>query len=160
MSDGQDCVQGCSPYSTNARKAAKTMSCAELLAKILELTSTEKVGRMGTKGLVQRFRDYLGDDLTHGPQLLDQQRSLRTYMEEYTARGCGDPPVEARAVVNRPLPAPRALPAQDGTSKALRTGAVLGGGAVLGYGVYRVLRMLPSLLPPLWPTIPANLAIP
>jgi len=29
-----------------------------------------------------------------------------------------------------------------------------------GYLVYRCVRMLPSLLPPLWPTIPANLALP
>ncbi len=28
------------------------------------------------------------------------------------------------------------------------------------YVVYRVLRFIPSLLPPLWPTIPENLAIP
>ena len=57
MDEGEDCVQECSPYNNKARKAAAEMSCAELLAKILELTSTEKVGRMGTKGLVQRFRD-------------------------------------------------------------------------------------------------------
>ncbi len=38
MSDSEDCVQGCSPYSNNARKAAKKMSCAEILAKILGLT--------------------------------------------------------------------------------------------------------------------------
>jgi type VI secretion system secreted protein VgrG len=29
-----------------------------------------------------------------------------------------------------------------------------------GYVAYRCLRMLPSLLPPLWPTIPANLTLP
>ena len=60
----------------------------------------------------------------------------------------------------KPLPAPRAQLSEDGTNKALRTGAVLGGGAIVGYGVYRFIRFLPSLAPPLWPTIPANLAIP
>jgi len=36
-----------------------------------------------------------------------------------------------------------------------------GAGAVgVGYGIYRVLRMLPSLAPPLWWTVPANLACP
>jgi hypothetical protein len=42
--------------------------------------------------------------------------------------------------------------------------AIATGGAVAtvgaGYLAYRGLRMLPSLFPPLWPTIPANLAIP
>lgn len=33
-------------------------------------------------------------------------------------------------------------------------------GAGCGYGTYRALRMLASLFPPLWPTIPANAAIP
>jgi hypothetical protein len=38
---------------------------------------------------------------------------------------------------------------------------VIGIGAVgTGYLIYRGIRMLPSLLPPLWPTIPLNVAIP
>jgi hypothetical protein len=36
----------------------------------------------------------------------------------------------------------------------------IGLGAGGTYGSYRALRMLPSLFPPLWPTIPANAAIP
>jgi hypothetical protein len=35
---------------------------------------------------------------------------------------------------------------------------VMAGGTA--YIVYRCIRMIPSLLPPLWPTIPANAAIP
>ncbi len=38
--------------------------------------------------------------------------------------------------------------------------AVVGGSAAVGYAIYRGLRMLPSLAPPLWWTIPANIAIP
>jgi hypothetical protein len=38
--------------------------------------------------------------------------------------------------------------------------AVAAGGATLGYIVYRVVRMLPSLLPPFWETIPVNLVVP
>jgi hypothetical protein len=34
------------------------------------------------------------------------------------------------------------------------------GGLALGYGLYRVVRLFPSLLPPLWWTLPANVAIP
>lgn len=37
---------------------------------------------------------------------------------------------------------------------------VTGGTAAVGYVAYRGLRMLPSLVPALWWTIPANIAIP
>jgi len=154
--DGEDkeSVQQCNQYSNTALKKARDMSCAELLDKINELTDTEKVGRMGTKGLIQRFRDYLGDDATHGPNILDQQRSLRTYVNEYISRGCGDPPSNAVEIMGRPLPASNL----DGNTA--KNAAVIGGGLGLGYLAYRTIRMLPSLLPPLWPTIPENLAIP
>jgi hypothetical protein len=33
-------------------------------------------------------------------------------------------------------------------------------GVATGYIIYRVIRFLPSLAPPLWPTIPANVIIP
>lgn len=33
-------------------------------------------------------------------------------------------------------------------------------GALTGYIIYRAVRMIPSLFPPLWPTIPVNAAIP
>jgi hypothetical protein len=38
--------------------------------------------------------------------------------------------------------------------------AEAGGTAILMYGAYRAARMIPSLAPPLWWTIPANAAIP
>lgn len=43
--------------------------------------------------------------------------------------------------------------------KACAAGAAAGAG-VLTYGAYRCARMVPSLFPPLWWTIPANAAIP
>jgi RHS repeat-associated protein len=46
---------------------------------------------------------------------------------------------------------------QDNTTKIVVVGA---GAVVTGYLIYRGIRMLPSLLPPLWWTIPANAAIP
>jgi uncharacterized protein RhaS with RHS repeats len=52
-----------------------------------------------------------------------------------------------------PVPNPSNLsPGQKGLIGA----GVVGG----GYLIYRGIRMLPSLLPPLWPTIPVNLAVP
>lgn len=157
MSGGDpESVQDCKDFSKNARRKARKMSCKELLDKINELSDREKSGRMGTKGLKQRFRDYKGDDATHGPFIFDQQRSLRTYIDEYTSRGCGDPPGNAVELAERALPAPAAEPEREGiTGKDV---AVVGGGIAAGYVVYRVVRFLPSLLA--WPTIPANLAIP
>ena len=38
--------------------------------------------------------------------------------------------------------------------------AAVGAGIGIGYLIYRGVRFIPSLFPPLWPTIPANLAIP
>ncbi|MBB3909368.1 RHS repeat-associated core domain-containing protein [Anoxybacteroides rupiense] len=45
---------------------------------------------------------------------------------------------------------------KDAAKKAAKVGAAAGA----GYIVYRGVRMAPSLLPPLWPTLPANLVIP
>ncbi len=44
--------------------------------------------------------------------------------------------------------------------EAVKTVVVVGAGVGVGYFIYRGARMIPSLFPPLWPTIPANLAFP
>jgi len=62
--------------------------------------------------------------------------------------GCGGPPP--------PPPAPSGDTCGEDCKKVATT-VVIGGTA---YIVYRCLRMVPSLFPPLWPTIPANVAIP
>jgi hypothetical protein len=134
------------------------MSCPELLEKIMELADREKPGRAGTKGLAQRFRDYLGDDATHGPFIVNQQRSLRTYLDEYVSRGCGDPPPNAPELAERLLPAP--APTSDDAARTARAAGIAAAGVGALYVAYRIVRMIPSLAPPLWPTIPANLAIP
>jgi hypothetical protein len=133
------------------------MDCGELAAKIGELMNRERPGRDGTKGLLQRFRDYLGDDPTHGPHIEDQQASLRSYLDEYDAKGCGDPPAGAKELADRPLPV---VPSGGSDGDTARSAAEAGGAVALGYLAYRVLRMLPSLAPPLWWTIPENAAIP
>lgn len=60
--------------------------------------------------------------------------------------GCGGPPPEPEPALN----------CDDLCNKA-RTVVVVGGSA---YIAYRCIRFLPSLYPPLWPTIPYNLATP
>ncbi|ENF1487587.1 RHS domain-containing protein [Salmonella enterica] len=42
------------------------------------------------------------------------------------------------------------------TEAVVATGATIG----MGYIIYRVIRMIPSLAPPLWPTIPVNVVTP
>jgi hypothetical protein len=51
----------------------------------------------------------------------------------------------------------RPVPNAEAIAKGVGTGVVVVGG---GYLIYRGVRMLPSLAPPLWWTIPANVAIP
>lgn len=159
-SNEQESVQPCEGFSRSARNKARRMSCPELLDMINELTNRERVGRAGTKGLIQRFHDYKGDDATHGPTILNQQRALRTYIDEYISRGCGDPPSRSVEIAERRLPEREPQSSDNSAREMAETAAVVGGGLALGYLTYRAIRMLPSLFPPLWPTIPANLAIP
>lgn len=67
----------------------------------------------------------------------------------------------------QPVPSPHPYPKGQGPGGAtggVPTGVKVAGGVLAGVGVgyliYRGVRMIPSLFPPLWPTIPANLAIP
>lgn len=87
-----------------------------------------------------------------------QQASLRTYNDAYRDQGCGDPPASAVELADRPLPAP--APSSSGSDTA-KTVAIVGGSAVGAYLIYRGIRMIPSIvIPPLWPTIPVNAAVP
>jgi hypothetical protein len=152
-----ECIQKCDLLSKKSGKKAKKMTCSELLEKIKELTDSERRGwETGTKGLIQRFRDYRGDDDTHHTNILNDQKALRTYLHEYDKKGCGDPPGSSVEVAYRSLPAK----VPNEIVNVVKTGAAVGSALGLGYIAYRVIRFLPSLLPPLWETIPVNLAVP
>lgn len=59
------------------------------------------------------------------------------------------------------VPVPAAVSKEPALNGITGEDVAKGAGIVAGgYIVYRVVRMLPSLIPVLWPTIPANLAIP
>lgn len=66
------------------------------------------------------------------------------------------------------IPDPRPAPSGPAPSTPFTSGerVLIGaggavGGAAIGYGIYRGVRMIPSLVfPPLWPTIPINAAVP
>lgn len=66
-------------------------------------------------------------------------------------------PERRRVPIPSPIPAtrPRTVPQITGEDVAK-----VAAGVGIGYIIYRGIRMIPSLFPPLWPTIPANAAIP
>ncbi|HEY9286023.1 MAG TPA: hypothetical protein VIP46_21410, partial [Pyrinomonadaceae bacterium] len=59
-----------------------------------------------------------------------------------------------------PTPNPGQQPGAGGVPTGVKVGVGVAAGVGVGYLIYRGVRMLPSLAPPLWWTIPANLAIP
>jgi len=154
--------------------------CKELLDKILELINRDKraTGDGGTHGLKHRFPEQINGKNgpgteswnNHEKTIKDQQKGLEKKLKEYEKKGCGDPPPGAWEWATRPVPAPSewkgplTLPPEPApilTRDQVETGAkVVGVGAAL-YLTYRVIRMIPSVaFPPLWPTIPANAALP
>ena len=101
------------------------------------------------------FRSKAGERQQYG----DTQRGLRNRLNEWNTQGCGPPPLEAWDWAAKPVPAPEPKPEVDAervAEAAAATGAAVGA----GYVIYRIIRFLPSLAPPLWWTIPENLAIP
>jgi len=69
-------------------------------------------------------------------------------------------PVPAPAPEQSPQPQPVPVTPPGGIPTGVKVAAGAAAGIGAGYLIYRGVRMLPSLFPPLWPTIPANLAIP
>ncbi|WP_089726423.1 hypothetical protein [Candidatus Thiosymbion oneisti] len=148
--------------------------CEKLRKKIDELINRNKreLGGGGTHGLKHRFAEQVNAPLNHGPgtpewinhegNIKGDQKALRRALERFRDNHCGPPPNGAGTWARRPVPTreqwlPR--PAVDMDAVKVVAGGTVAGGA--GYLIYRGIRMLPSLAaPPLWPTIPANLAIP
>lgn len=142
--------------------------CEQLRKKIDELINRNKreLGGGGTHGLRHRFEEQIhgkgGPGTTawdnHEQEIKNQQKALRKKLREFDENSCGDPPSGAWNWATRPVPQPKQWvnPNME-TLKTVGTGVAAG---ALLYGAYRVIRMLPSLLPPLWPTIPANVAVP
>jgi hypothetical protein len=141
-----------------ARIAELAIRAQELIVNRLNLPPT---GPMSIDGHQQQFRN--------------KQVNLRRMLEQWDTNNCGPGylPGDAWKWATRPAPSP--APTGDGGSSRRTTdpvevptgpsitpeevGAVVGAG-VGTYILYRVVRMLPSLLPPLWWTIPANAAAP
>ena|SRR5579872_6942752 len=95
-------------------------------------------------------------------QFQNWQKGLQNRLSDWNSQNCGPPPADAWGWATRETPTADPKPADQSSNPmsmadtAAKTGAAIGA----GYIAYRIIRMLPSLLPPLWETIPANLAIP
>jgi hypothetical protein len=104
----------------------------------------------------------------HEENIRRQQANLRDHIREHKERGCGGPPgggspVPAGAweAANAPPPSAADWGINNPAAYEGLTGSLVGDAAVgigAGYLLYRAIRMIPSLF--VWPTIPANLAIP
>ncbi len=108
----------------------------------------------------------------HQQQFANKQVNLRQLLNDWNTNNCGGPggprlPADAWSWATRSVPSPAPSRAPRVVTEPRREPIVTPGrvGAAVGIGVglyvaYRVIRMLPSLLPPLWWTIPANVAVP
>jgi hypothetical protein len=133
----------------------------------------------GEKGLVQHMSEQTRAGASppgsqswavHEKNIVDQQANLRDHIREHKERGCGGPPGGGSPVPAGAMDLARAGPptaadwgvnnpaAYEGLTGSPVGDAVLGTAAL--YGAYRVIRFLPSLLPPLWWTAPANALAP
>jgi hypothetical protein len=96
-------------------------------------------------------------------QFRGRQQGLRNRLDDYNSKNCGDPPPGAWDWATREVPVadpkpvqPPAVDVKRVAEAAAKTGATIGA----GYVAYRIIRMIPSLFPPLWWTIPENAVIP
>ncbi|SPH19860.1 hypothetical protein ASD8599_00600 [Ascidiaceihabitans donghaensis] len=149
--------------------------CAAIRKKIDEAINRDKraMGDNKTHGLKHRFPEQIRGAngpgtqswTNHHNQIVNQQKHLDKLLKELIKNRCGPPPPGARTWATRPAPkpsewvgpatspSPSVLPSAETATKVVATVGI-------GYLIYRGVRMLPSLFPPAWPTIPANLAIP
>ena len=145
-------------------------SCEEIGQDIDRLINRDKrkCNNGGTHGLRHRFNEQINGRngpgtqswKTHEQEIKNQQKSLRDRLQEWNDSGCGSPPSGAWKWATKPVPQPKQWKNPAVPRSTVETGAKVVAGAGAAYIVYRIVRFLPSLLPPLWGTIPANAAIP
>jgi RHS repeat-associated protein len=90
----------------------------------------------------------------HSAEISDLWRAYANCQAIWESKKCEIPP---------PLLVPPPAdpePSKCGDNSCTETAAQVVVGAGVVYVIYRCVRMVPSLIPPLWPTIPANAAIP
>ena len=162
---GLKCVRN--EHECGSNTTHKSKSCSQLSKEINELLYRDKhnFGGDGTHGLMHRFKEQINGRngpgtqswINHENQICGQQKGLRCRLYAYMSNGCGGPPPNAWHYATRPVPE-----ASEWNDPSKNAKVVAGSVATIGgaYLLYRGVRMLPSLAPPLWPMIPANLALP
>ena len=138
-------------------------SCEWLKNKIDELIngSPGSSHKSGTKGLACRFKEQIngneppGSDgwNNHEGNIKGDQKALNKALDAWDKGGCGPRPPGATAWATKPLPTAADYKGNGGSiinGNTVKTTATVVGVAGAGYLIYRGIRMLPSLLPPLW----------
>jgi hypothetical protein len=120
-------------------------------------------GEHTDKGLKQRFQQMLKGtnfrDRGHLMQFEQRQQQLNKLINTWNDKDCGDPPEDYLNWVNVRLPGEILEQIENRTKRnQLFLDLTMSGAAA--YGAYRIVRLIPSLFPAFWPTLPPNLAIP
>lgn len=167
---GLSCTSNANECGKNIDNLKKT--CAQLLDEINTFMYRDKrlSNNGGTHGLEHRFKEQINGKSgpgtsswkTHEDTICNQQKGLRCRLQAHQQKGCGGPPPGAWKLATKSVPTSKEWKGEGNTAKDIGKGAAVGAAAVGGgYLIYRSARMIPSLvIPPLWPTIPANAAIP
>ncbi len=121
------------------------------------------------KGLAQRYRQMSkmsGQPLLgYIEQFKNRQRQLSNLFEQFNkgvdGKPCDDPPPNVEDWIEMPIQLDVQRKVYLYQVELFGRAAFTSSAALLGsYGVYRGVRLLPSLLPPLWWTLPGNLVAP
>jgi hypothetical protein len=153
--------------------------CAAIyLAIQAAIWTVRTVSGQGLQGLAKRWAEAAenrggwtaAQNATHAKAYDEQANGVKRKVDEWDRRKCDDkgggglPQIAREYVTQRPVLGSGVLVPVLSSAMTATTVAVAAGGAAatvgVGYLIYRGIRLLPSLFPPLWWTIPENLAIP
>jgi len=153
-----------------------SLVCKAILAAINILIYADKhAAGGGTHGLIYRYWEQITGAFgpgtpeweEHDRHIKEQQQGLKNRLAKWSKNNCGPPPPDATKWASRPAPTAKQWNTVHPNWKNPHSNAIdiskagKAAGAVGGvYVLYRVIRIIPSLAPPLWGTIPANVVIP
>jgi hypothetical protein len=89
----------------------------------------------------------------HAMKYVNTRRQLSKLLKSWNDNDCGDPPDGVEDWATRPLPDEAVERSRDIGSELLFDGGS-------AYFLYRLIRLTPSLIPVLWPTLPVNVVTP
>jgi len=156
----------CNPQQNERCKALKKQIFNKSTLLIAELGKYDPI-QDGQGGHSMKWGSGQTKPGGHFTEISQLQRGLKNDISEYVkdCQGkdrCDDDggkwesiPRSIDEAANRPVPPP-----VDSSGNPIKMAGAAVGAGILAYGAYRLIRFLPSLYPPLWGTIPANLATP